>query len=75
MKKRRKDAGDEQTARNNLNRLFGRLAFEKGNAYGRGDDEEDPIAQLKDDPLVARKRIKSKRTEEDTRPPEAYPGP
>ena len=75
MKKRRKDAGDEQTARNNLNRLFGRLAFEKGNAYGRGDDEEDQIARLKDDSIVTRKRIKSKRTEEDTRPPEAYPGP
>ena len=75
MKKRRKDAGDEQTARNNLNRLFGRLTFEKGNAYGRADDEEDQIARLEDDPLVTRKRIKSKRTEEDTRPPEAYPGP
>ena len=75
MKKRRKDAGDEQTARNNLNRLFGRLAFEKGNAYGRADDEEDQIARLKDDSIVARNRIKSKRTEEDTRPPEAYPGP
>ena len=75
MKKRRKDAGDEEVARNNLNRLFGRLAFEKGNAYGRGDDEEDQIARLKDDSIVARNRIKSKRTEEDTRPPEAYPGP
>ena len=44
MKKPGNEAGDEEVARNNLNRLFGRLAFEKGNAYGRGDDEEDPVA-------------------------------
>ena len=75
MKKPRNEAEDEEIARNNLNRLFGRLAFEKGNAYGRGDEEEDPIARLKDDSIVARKRIRSRRSPDDARPPEAYPGP
>ncbi len=75
MKNRRKDAEDEEAARNNLNRLFGRLAFEKGNAYGRADDEEDQIARLKDDSIVARNRIKAKKSRDDAKPPEAYPGP
>ncbi len=75
MRKPGKDEEDEQIARNNLNRLFGRLAFEKGNAYGRGNEEEDPIARLKDDAIVSRKRIKSKRSPDDAKPPEAYPGP
>ena len=69
------EAGDEEVARNNLNRLFGRLAFEKGNAYGRGDGEEDPVERLKDDSIVTRRRIKSKRSPDDAKPPEAYPGP
>ena len=75
MKKPGNEAEDEEIARNNLNRLFGRLAFEKGNAYGRGDEEEDQIARLKDDSIVTRRRIKSKRSPDDARPPEAYPGP
>ena len=75
MRKPGNEAGDEEVARNNLNRLFGRLAFEKGNAYGRGDEEEDPVERLKDDSIVTRRRIKSKRSPDDAKPPEAYPGP
>jgi len=75
MRKPRNEAEDEEIARNNLNRLFGRLAFEKGNAYGRGDEEEDPIKRLKDDSIVTRRRIKSNRSPDDAKPPEAYPGP
>ncbi len=73
---RKKNADDEQAARSNLNRLFGRLAFEKGNAYGRGDEEgEDPIARLQDDSIVARRRVRRRKTADDRKPPEAYPGP
>lgn len=72
---RKKSADDEEAARSNLNRLFGRLAFEKGNAYGRGDGEEDPIARLRDDSIVARRRVKKRKPADDAKPPEAYPGP
>ena len=78
MKNRKKaegEAKDEKAVRNNLNRLFGRLAFEKGNACGRADEEGDPIARLKDDSIVTRKRIRSKGSIDDAKPPEAYPGP
>ncbi len=74
-KSRRSKNADEEVARNNLNRLFGRLAFEKGNAYGREAEEEDPIARLKDDSIVARRRVRSKKSKGDANPPEAYPGP
>ena len=70
----KKNAGDEEALRSGLNRLFGRLAFEKGNAYG-SRDEEDRISRMKAEPLVARRRVKPKKTDGEEKPPEAYPGP
>lgn len=76
MSDRKKSAGDdeEEAARSNLNRLFGRLAFEKGNAYGRRD-EEDAIARMKEDALASRRRARPKKADGEEKPPEAYPGP
>ena len=74
MSDRKKSAGDEEAARGNLRRLFGRLAFEKGNAYGRRD-EEDAIARMKEDAVASRRRARSKKADGEEKPPEAYPGP
>ncbi len=71
---RKKDDEDEKVARNNLNRLFGRLAFEKGNAYGR-EEKEDEITRLGEDAIITRKRIRAKPSTDEAKPPEAYPGP